>query len=123
MGTLHIKGSTLRVERGYSSRQEGILFTSRGGAVHVERGCTSRQEGVRFMSRGGALHIEREGRFTLRGGVATIVCDFACTCNIANVGVVKGVTFVAVKITLNNEFLAIRTLRRVATDLRCYQDG
>ena len=37
-----------------------------------------------------------------------IACDLACTCNIANAGVVEGVAFVAVKITqthsLNNEY-------------------
>ena len=113
------RGGTIHVERGYYSNQEGVLFTSRGGALHVERGCTSRREGVLFTLRGGALHVERgyysrrEGvRFTSREGGASslegawqhIACDLACTCNIANVGVVEGVAFVAVKITLN-EFL------------------
>ena len=111
------RGGTIHAERGYSSRREGVLFTSRGGTIHVERGSTLHVErGVRFTSRG--------GRFTSRGGVATSSCDFACTYNIANVGVVKGVAFVEVKITLNNvSSWAMRTLRRVATDLRSYQDG
>ena len=39
-------------------------------------------------------------------------------------GVVKGVAFVEIKITLNNvSSWATRTLRRVATDLRSCQDG
>ena len=39
-------------------------------------------------------------------------CDFVCKCNIANVGVIKGVAFVAVKITLNNEFLGVKNLEK-----------
>ena len=46
------RGCDLHVEWGYYSRQEGVLFTSRGGTIHVERGCTSRREG-------GTLHVER----------------------------------------------------------------
>ena len=52
-----------------------MYFTSRGGTFHVERGCTSRREGVHFTSRGvhftsrgGALHVER-GRTSRREGV------------------------------------------------------
>ena len=98
------RGGALHVERGYYSPREGVHFTSRGGALHVERGYSSRLEGVHFTSRGGTLHVERGGRFKSRGGVA------ACTCNITNVGVVEGVAFVAVKITLNNEFLGNKNL-------------
>ena len=80
-------------------------FTSRGGALHVERGYSSRREGVRLTSREGALQVERG-----RGNI--IACDLACTCNIAVVGVVEGVAFVAVKITLNNEFLGNKNLEK-----------
>ena len=85
------RGGTIHLERGCTSRQEGVLFTLRGRALHVERGYSSRREGVHFTSRGGAFHVERRGRFKSRGDVA------ACTCNITNVGVVEGVAFVAVR--------------------------
>ena len=99
------RGGALHIERRCTSRQEGVYFTSRGGTLHVERACTSRREGVLFTSRGGAFHVERGGRFKSSGGVA------ACTCNITNVGVVEGVAFVAVKITLN-EFLGNKNLEK-----------
>ena len=35
-----------------------------------------------------------------------------CMCNIANVGVVKCVAFMEVKITLNNEFLGNKNLEK-----------
>ena len=38
------RGGTLHVERGYTSRREGVLFTSREGTLHVERGYSSRRE-------------------------------------------------------------------------------
>ena len=63
------------------------------------------------------LH-ERGVRFTFERGRGNIIaCDFVCTCHIANVGVVKGVAFVAVKITLNNEFLGNRNLEK--SSYRC----
>ena len=58
-----------------------------------------------FTSRGSALHVER-------GHGNIIACDFACMCNIANVGVVKVVAFVVVKITLNDEFLGNKNLEK-----------
>ena len=47
-----------------------------------------------------------------RGRGNVIACDFACTCNIANVGVIKGVAFVEVKVTPNNEFLGNKNLEK-----------
>ena len=124
------RGGTIHIERGYSSRREEVLFTSRGGTLHTERRYSSRREEVLFTPRGGTIHVERGSTLHVKRGGALHVergalrvkrgrgnSDFACMCNIANVGVVKGVAFVEVS------SWAIRTLRRVATDLRSYQDG
>ena len=89
------KGAKNKEKCGWLAR---LHFTSTGGALHVERGYSS--------SREGALQMERE-----RGNIL-IACDLACTCNIANVGVVEGVAFVAVKITLNNESLGNKNLEK-----------
>ena len=56
--------------------KEGVHFTLRGSTLHVEREYTSRSEGVHFTLRGSTLHVERGVHFTLRGGILHVEREY-----------------------------------------------